>query len=149
MQTIQMDHVEFKIPASFTWVDDEGTLVASLPNVDDVVLRISTQSIQKNGIPVPGAAIQVITKTAQRESRALQHYNSTVWYETVTSASQGSPGSMVHFWNVGFDAHGLVISCFVDGRALESRDARMVSDSVVPIIQSIRNLPNKTIEATR
>jgi hypothetical protein len=148
-QTIQLDRLEFDIPSSLEWEDNQGTLVASFPGSQQVILRVSTNYITKDGAPVPRAGVNVITLRAKRLLIPLERHAETVWYRTEQPATDGNRNSVVYLWHVGFNAHGLVITCFVDGRALKSREAELLLSEVPAIIRSLREVPNKPLQATR
>jgi hypothetical protein len=139
VQTVLLGDTAIDIPAFLTWRDDDGTLVAYVPNTDYANLRFSLLSVTNDaGNYVPGAGTRSIMRRCKEAGAALQDEDGKVWFYSQAAASEGSPGSLVHFWHVGMDAHVLVISCFIDSAEAENPAARKVLASVPATIDSFR-----------
>ena len=141
MQTILLDNTAIDIPSYLEWRDDDGTLVAYPPNTDYANLRFSLTSIRdKAGDYVPEAGVSTIARRCQEASAVLESKIEKVWYCEEQGSTDGSPGSVIHYWYVGMDAHFLVISCFIDGAQLNNANAIKVLASVPATIDSFRKV---------
>src|SRR5262245_20778156 len=139
MQTIQLGEMAIDIPSFLDWRVDDGTLVAYLPGTDFANLRFTLLSISESGgVPVPGAGVRFVTSRCAEANAKLEKSGETVWYCYTQAASDGTEGSLMHFWNVGLDAHVLIISCFVEAEMAQTEETDSVLSSVGPAIRSFR-----------
>ena len=139
MQTIAIGNVAFDLADFLDTRDEEdGTLVAYPPFTDFANLRFTVSTIRRDGVPSPGAGERFIRSTAAKEQRELQESSGTVWFSYSDTASEGSTGSTMTYWEVGFGPHMVTISCFVDSADGDPALKQRVFDSVIPTIQSLR-----------
>ena len=140
MMTIQLGDTAIDIPSRLEWRDDDGTLVAYLPQTDFANLRFSLLSTRDQaGNPVAGAGVRSVKNSCAEANGKLQTNGDTVWYSYTKPASEGAEGSLMYFWSVGMDAYQLIISCFVDATMQDSAETAFVLSSVEPTIRSFRN----------
>jgi hypothetical protein len=138
IQTIQLTDTSIDIPAFLQTRTDDGTLVASPPRTDFVNLRFTTLTVYKDHKRVPGAGINHVNAMADEEHLTLQRFADKVWCDKEEQATEGSPGSRIHFWYVGLDEHLLIVSCFVDASRKDDDLTKRVFGAVVPAIHSFR-----------
>ena len=142
IQTIQLGETAIDIPTSLDWRDDEGTLVAYLPGTDFANLRFTLLSIrERSGDLVPRGGLRAVMNRCIESKGTLKKSGETVWFYWAEPASEGSEGSLMHYWYAGLDAHMLIISCFVDAEMKQSEDADIVLSSVERTIGSFRKYP--------
>lgn len=138
-QTIQVGSIALEIPASYEYEDDAGTLVAWPRGSEAIVVRVTVQTMLREGRPVPGAGLSIVTKAAAKQGLGLERTGEAVWYHTEEAPGDDSPpGSTIHFWNVGFDAHGLVVSCYIDASVRDEPQASEALAVVSRLIASLR-----------
>jgi hypothetical protein len=140
VQTILLGDTAIEIPSFLEWRDDDGTLVAYLPETDYANLRFSLLSIKKDGGDVPEAGVQDITRRCKEAGAVLESKNGKVWFYEQTRATEGSDGSVMHYWYVGLDAHLLIVSCFVDAKEAKNPNTVRVLGSVPAAIDSFRKV---------
>jgi hypothetical protein len=138
MKAIQMDRITFEIPEAMKWKNQNGTLIAMTPGSEGLVLRVSVNTVLKDGVPVPGAGARVISKQATERKLTLMGRGNKVWFQTKEDASEGPPGSVMRYWYVGFDAQGLVISCYVDAAHLGSLESQELLKAAAHVIESLK-----------
>ena len=141
MQTFEIGETLIDIPDFLETRDDDGTLVAFPPETDFANLRFSVISVRKNdGTPSSGAGERHIRKKAREADAELTETNGKLWYHSIKPSSEGSDGSLMHYWFVGMDAFSMVVSCFVDFEERENPMTQRVLDAVMPAIESFRKL---------
>ena len=138
MQTFSIGSTAIDLPGFLETRVEDDTLVAFPPRSDFANLRFTVISVTKDGREVAGAGERVIREKATESKAELHEGNGRVWYHVAEPASEGSVGSLMHYWYVGWGGHSLVVSCFVD--AVRSTDplAQRVLASVEPAIQTFR-----------
>jgi len=154
MQTFLIGDVAFEIPDFLdTRIEEEdGTLVAYLPESDYANLRFTLSTIWRDGELSVGAGDRFIRRTAAKENCDLRETDGKVWFTYAKPATEGSPGSIMTFWEVGLGAHFMVISCFIDSAVGDPVMKQQVLDSVPDSIRSLRRVdasaPNQTMQPT-
>ena len=139
MQTVLLGDTAIDIPSFLEWRDDEGTLVAHIPRTDYANLRFSLLSVKNDaGAYVPEAGIRSIRRRCKEAAAVLESKEGKVWFYSEAPATEGSAGSVMHYWYVGMDAHMLVISCFIDSKESKNPNAARVLASVPATIDSFR-----------
>src|SRR5262249_10782380 len=117
---------------------EDDTLVAFPPRSDFANLRFTVITVTKDGQAVPNAGETMIRERAIEAQAQLHEGSDRVWYNVTEPASEGSAGSLMHYWYVGMDGHLLVVSCFVDAMKSSHPVAQRVLASVEPAVQSFR-----------
>jgi len=137
MTTIRMSGIALEIDDALEWRDDDGTLVAYLPETDFANLRISLMTIAKEGNPVAGGGTRLLRREAERQHAEVRELGEKLWCHYVEPSSQGAPGSSMHYWYVGIDAHFIIISCFVDADFSSDERTGLVLSSIPALLASI------------
>jgi len=139
MQVIQIGETAIDIPSTLDWRDDEGTVVAYLPETDFANLRFSLLSVRdESGNLVADAGVRSVTKRCAEFDAHLEAADHLVWFHYTKPATEGSPGSLMHYWYVGMDAYMLIVSCFVEATMEGDPNTVSVVSSVEPAIRSFR-----------
>jgi hypothetical protein len=138
MQTFSIGGTAIDLPDFLETRIEDDTLVAYPPRTGFVNLRFTVISVTKKGQEVAGAGEKLIREKAAESKAELHEGNGRVWYRATEPASEGSPGSRMHYWYVGLGGHSLVISCFVEAARSTDPLAQRVLASVEPAIQSFR-----------
>lgn len=134
MKTYSIGSTKIDLPDFLETRVEEDTLVAFPPRTDFANIRFTVISITKD----ERAGERLIRNEAAENKQELHEGNGRVWYQTTEQASEGSAGSLMHYWYVGLGGHALVASCFVDATRTNDPLARRVLDSVEPAIQTFR-----------
>ena len=143
-QTIQVGRVALQIPALYEYEDDEGTLVAWPRGSESIVIRVTAHTLLRDDQPVPGAGVAFTSEQAAKKKLKLERKGEAVWYHTEGPATDGPPGSLMHFWNVGLGAHALVVSCYVDASVRDRPQAAEALAEVLQLIASLREAGGPT-----
>jgi hypothetical protein len=139
MQTVVLGDTAVDIPSFLEWRDDDGTMVAYLPRTDYANLRFTLLSVKNDaGAYVPEAGARSIMRRCKEAGAVLENKQGKVWFYSQEQASEGSSGSVMHYWYVGMDAHMLIISCFIDSKESANPNATKVLASVPATIDSFR-----------
>jgi hypothetical protein len=141
MQTFSIGKTTLELPAFLETRVENDTLVAYPPGTDFANLRFSVVSITKDGKEVAEAGEKGIRARAAESEAALHDDGDRIWYYVTAPASEGSPGSLVHYWYVGMGGHVLVVSCFVDAAQSSHPLSQRVLASVEPTIRSFKRGP--------
>jgi hypothetical protein len=139
-QTIQISWVAFDIPSSYEYDDEEGTLVAWPRDVDGIVLRVTIHTILKDGVPVDGVGEQIISSMAAEHGLKLERTGRAVWYHTSESTRDESSSGIMHLWNIGFGAYGVVVSCYFDDDKVDHTQAKEMLAQVTGLVASLREV---------
>jgi hypothetical protein len=140
MQTFSIGSTAIDLPDFLETRIEDDTLVAFLPRSDFANLRFTVISVTKEGQEVAGAGERFIRKQATERKAELHEGNDHVWFYVTQPASEGSAGSLMHYWYVGHGGYSLVVSCFVDSARSTDPLAQRVLASVEPAIQSFRRV---------
>jgi hypothetical protein len=138
MQTFSIGNTVIDLPGFLETRVEDDTLVAFPPHADCANLRFTVISVSKDGKEVAGAAEQMIRERAAEAKAQLHEGTDRVWYHVTEAATEGSPGSLMHYWYVGMGGHSLVASCFVDATNSTNPLTQRVLATVEPAIQSFR-----------
>ena len=138
MKTFSIGSTLIDLPDFLDTRLEEDTLVAYPPKTDFANLRFTVITIKKDGQEKAGAGERLIRKEAAKAGAKLYEDKGRVWYYYTEASSEGSPGSLMHYWYVGMGGHMLVISCFIDSAKKENPLTKQVLDAVVPAIKSFR-----------
>jgi hypothetical protein len=117
---------------------EDDTLVAFFPHSDFANARFTIVTVKKDGKEVDKAGENIVRQRAEKLGAELYQEKNFVWYYTSESASEGSPGSLMHYWYIGMGGHVIIASCFIDSAYKDSSDAKRVLDSMLLSIKSIR-----------
>lgn len=120
---------------------EEDTLVAFWPGSDFANVRFSKITLQRDGKEVPNAGKDMIESRAAKFGLALTDEGESAWYYTTQESSEGTPGSIIHYWYVGLGAHVVIASCFIDSAQADTDEAKMVFNSMPTSVRSIRQKP--------
>ena len=140
-RTIQMDHVMFEIFSDLGYRDEEGTLVAFVPEQDFANLRCSVTSIFQKGAEVREVAEREIPEIAEKAGTKHVTVGEKFVARTKKTSSQ-DPESTVHFWHVGLGGHIAILSVFIDHRFVQDPRAKHVLDCAELLVQSFRRVQN-------
>ncbi len=138
MQTFSIGNTRIDLPDFLETRIEDDTLVAFPPHTDFANLRFTLVSVTKEGQEVAGAGEKMIRECAAEAKAQLHESRDRVWYHVTKPASEGSAGSLMHYWYVGMGGHSLVVSCFVDAAQSAHPLAQRVLASVEPAILSFR-----------
>ncbi len=138
MQTFSIGSTAIDLPDFLETRIEDDTLVAYPPRTDFANLRFTIISVTKDGQEVAGAGERLIRKEAAERKTELHEGNDRVWFHVTEPASEGSAGSLMHYWYVGHGGHSLVVSYFVDATRSADPLAQRVLASVEPAIQTFR-----------
>ena len=139
MQTFSIGSTAVDLPDFLETRIEEDTLVAYPPRADFANLRFTVTSVtKKDRQEVVSAGERLIRKQAAERKVELHEGNGRVWFRFTEPASEGSAGSLMHFWYVGLGGYFMVVSCFVDAARSTDPLAQRVLASVEPAIQSFR-----------
>ncbi|MEJ0088175.1 MAG: hypothetical protein WDM80_00230 [Limisphaerales bacterium] len=138
MKTYSISSTKIDLPDILETSVEDDTLVAFPPRTDFANLRFTVISITKDGQEVASAGARLIRDKAAESKEELHEENGRVWYQTTGPTSEGSTGSLMHYWYVGLGGHALVVSCFIDAARTTDPLAQRVLDSVEPAIQTFR-----------
>lgn len=139
MQVIQIGETAIDIPSMLDWRDDEGTVVAYLPETDFANLRFSLLSVRdESGNLIADAGGPFVTKRCAEFDAHLEAADQLVWFHYTKPATEGSQGSLMHYWYVGMNAYVLIISCFIEATMEGDPNTALVLSSVEPTIRSFR-----------
>ena len=139
MQTFSIGSTAIDLPDFLETRIEDDTLVAYPPRTDFTNLRFTVISVtKKDGQEVTGAGERLIRKEAAERKAELHEGNDRVWFYFTEPASEGSAGSLMHYWYVGHGGHSLVVSCFVDAARSTDPLVQRVLASVEPAIQTFR-----------
>ena len=120
---------------------EQSTLVAYHPESDFANARFSIITVSKDGVEVPCAAEDLMRERAEALGVELHEEDHFVWYYTTDPASEGAPGSMMHYWFVGMGGHAVLVTCFIDDLHNDVAEAKRVLDSISASVMSIRRDP--------
>jgi hypothetical protein len=140
-RTLQMDHVMFEIFSDLAFRDEEGTLVAHVPDEDFANLRCSVISIFRKGAEVREVAEREIPEIAAKAGTTHVTMGEKFVVRTKKASSQ-DPESTVHFWHVGLGGHIATLSVFIDHRFADDPRAKHVFDCADLLVQSFRRAQN-------
>jgi hypothetical protein len=138
MQTFNIGNAAIDLPDFLETRIEDDTLVAFPPRTDFANLRFTLINVTKDGREVADAGERLIREQAAENKAALHEGNGRVWYQVTEPASDGSVGSLMHYWYIGLGGHYLIISCFVDAAQSTDPLARRVLDSIERMIHSFR-----------
>jgi len=141
MRTFSIGSTKIDLPDFLETRIEDDTLVAFPPRTDFANLRFTLINVTRDGQPVADAGVKMIRERAAEAKAQLHEGSDRVWYHVTESASEGSAGSLMHYWYVGMDGHTLVVSCFVDATRSSHPVAQRVLASVEPAIHSFRRDP--------
>ena len=104
-QVVQIGDTAIDISSSLEWRDEEGTVVAYLPETDFANLRFTVLSIRdpRGHLIADGGVLAVTNRCADFDER-LEGSEGQVWFHYTKPATEGSNGSLMHYWYVGMDA---------------------------------------------
>ncbi len=138
MQTFNIGSTTIDLPDVLQTRVEEDTLVAYPPRTDFVVLRLTVVTVTKDGQEVADEGQKTIREGASEAGAELHECAGRVWYHVTGPASQGAPGSLMHYWYVGLGGHTLIASCFVDAAQSNHPISKRVLAAVEPAIDSFR-----------
>jgi hypothetical protein len=142
MQTFSIGSTRIDLPDFLGTRIEDDTLVAYPPHTDFANLRFTVITVSKEGQVVSDAGEQIIRERAIKAGARLHEATGKVWYCVAEPASEGSAGSLMHYWYVGMNGHSLMVSCFVDAAKSGDPVAQRVLAAVVPAIHSFRGNTN-------
>ena len=105
VQTFSIGRTSIDLPAFLETRVEDGTLVAYPPRTNFANLRYTVISVIKDGKEVANAGDKMIRDRAANAKAKLNEGVDRVWYTSVEKASQGSDGSLMHYWFVGMGGH--------------------------------------------
>ncbi len=144
MRTATFGNTQIDLPEWLETRVEKDILVAYPPGTDYVNLRLTLITVSKDGKELPIRVEKEIKKVAKESGARLRKQPGKVWFYATTPCSEGSPGSLMHWWYIGMGGHLMVISCFCDVEEKENVLTKRVLASVEPMIQSFRrNLEKK------
>jgi len=138
VKTFRIGSTAVDLPAFLETRVEDDTLVANPPRANFANLRFTVITVTKDGKEFAGAGERLIRKRAAEAKAELHEGSNRVWYHMTQPASEGSAGSLMHYWYVGMGGRTLVVSCFVDAAKSSDPLAQRVLASVEPAIQSFR-----------
>jgi hypothetical protein len=138
LQKFRIGSMAIDLPSFLETRIEDDTLVAFPPRTDFANLRFDVVSVSKDGAEVAGAGEEMIREGALEAGAQLCEDRGRVWYHVIEPASEGSAGSLMHYWYVGLGGHSLVVSCFVDAAESSHPLTQSVLASVQPAIDSFR-----------
>lgn len=139
MQTFHIGSTAIDLPDFLqTRVEEEDTLVAYPPRTDFACLRFTVVTVRKAGQEVEGAGQELVREGAEQAQAELHASGDRVWYYVTKPASQGTSGSLMHYWYVGLGGHTLLVSCFVDAKKSKHPASRRVLAAAELAIGSFR-----------
>jgi hypothetical protein len=138
MQTFSIGSTTIDLPGFLETRIEDDTLVAFPPRTDFANLRFTVISMTNYGQEVAGSGERFIRERAAEAKAQLHQSSGRVWYHVSKPASEGSAGSLMHYWYVGMGGYSLVVSCFIDAAQSSNPTAERVLAAVEPAIQSFR-----------
>ncbi len=137
LRTLQLGGVLVDIFRDLTFRDDQGTLVAYVPNTDFANLRCSVISILKDGKEIAGAAESEVREKAEQAGGAVEEKDGKIVFDVVKPSSE-DPKSTVHYWYVGMGGHYVIVTLFLDQAYVDDPRSKRVRETVDLLIRSLR-----------
>lgn len=139
MNTFEIGDTLIDLPEFLETRIDDDTLVAHPPETDYANLRFTLLSVRKeDGSLSHGAGERSIRKSAEESNSEIVEYEGKIWFNMMKPSSEGSHGSMMHYWHVGMDAYSLIVSCFVDSSEVDNPTTKKVLNAAILAIKSFR-----------
>jgi hypothetical protein len=142
VQTIHIGGTAINLPDFLETRVEDDTLVACPPRTYFVILRLTVVTVTKDGQEVADEGQETIREGASEAQAELHESADKVWYHLIQPASEGTPGSLMHYWYVGLGGHTLIVSCFVDAAKSNHPLSGRVLAAVEPAIDSFRRHPD-------
>lgn len=117
---------------------EDDTLVAYFPESDFANARFSVVTVKKDGKEVEKAGENIVRERAEKLGAKPNEDDGFVWYYTSEAASEGPPGSLMHYWYIGMGGQVVIASCYVDVSYEDIPETKQVLDSIPISIKSIR-----------
>ncbi len=143
MQTFHIGSTAIDLPDFLQTRVENDTLVAYMPRTSFAILRLTIITVSKDGQEVDGAGQKEVREGAEEAHAELHASAGKVWYHIIKPASEGTRGSLMHYWYVGLGGHTLIVSCFVGAQKGKHPVSKRVLASVEPAIESFRRHSNE------
>jgi hypothetical protein len=144
MSTFSINGTVIDLPDFLDTRIEDGTLIAYPPDTDFANLRFTVITLTKDGHEVASAGENLIRERAAKSAAELHEGQDRVWYHETQPSSEGTPGSLMHYWYVGMDERILMVSCFIDAAQGSHPLAQRVLATVEPTIHSSGRDANAT-----
>ena len=136
-RTFQMSGLFVSVWRELETRDDEGTLVAHIPNTDFANLRCSTIQITDSGKEILGAGSDAVREKAELVGVAII-VDGEKTLCTYSSPSSQDLRDAVQYWHVGLGGNVAIVSLFIDHRFQNDARIDLMRAAATDLVDSVR-----------